>query len=108
MKRRGIVNSLLRIEKVRGEAPRPFERPNGDMNFWVLELPTRHDSPRQWTLQVGRVLRKHSKLLRELRRKHALLTLFIETAGGPTHLRLEVNFLKLLSELEIALEHFDS
>ena len=104
----GIVNSLLRIDNVRGEPPLPFERPNAPMNFWVLELPDGHDSFRKWTLQVARLLRTHSKLLRQLRRKRAALTLFIQTEGGPEPLRLDVKFLNQLSELEISLEHFHS
>ena len=101
-----IVNSLLRIDNVRGEPPPPFERPNAPMNFWVLELPDGHNSVRNWTLRIARLLRKHSKLLRELRRKRAALTLYIQTEGGPEPLRLDVEFLKLLSGLEISLEHF--
>jgi hypothetical protein len=100
-----ITNSLLRINGVTGEPPSPFERPNKEMDFFVLELGL-NDDVVSWCARTEEVLSKHTGLLRQMREAGAEATLFVGWASSVHVLRLDSAFLSVLTEAEISLECF--
>jgi hypothetical protein len=100
-----ITNSLLRISNVTGEPPPPFEQPNQNLDFWVLELPSpSSEDVACWCSCASKILSDHTELLRQLCNEGSQLTLFIESAGAVRVLRLEAAFLKMLAGLGISIE----
>ncbi|MDD5260545.1 MAG: hypothetical protein PHD76_01730 [Methylacidiphilales bacterium] len=105
----GIHHSLLRIDRVTGEPPAPFERPNEKLDFWVLELPNADKGDiASWYSRVSEILKAHAPLLSQLHSTDAQLALFIETAGDDPVFRLEAAFLKMLADFGISLEHHNA
>lgn len=100
-----ITNSLLRINGVKGEAPPPFERPNREMDFYVLELGSCDDVLR-WCARTIGILSRHAELLGQMRAAGAEATLFVEWASSIGVLRLDAAFLSVLAEAGISLECF--
>ena len=98
-----ITNSLLRLDGMNGKPPFPFERPNQQMNFIVLEL-GQHKTVSGWCAYTKEILIRHGELLRQLRGAGAKASLFVECDASVKVLRIEASFLVLLSEAEIALE----
>ena len=106
MARSRIFNSLLRIDGATGEPLPPFERPNVDLSFWVLELQGRDSVDiARWCAQTAEVLINHTELLQQLRLTGARFTLFIESAATEPVFRLEAPFLKIIADIGISLEH---
>ncbi len=95
-----ITNSLLRIDRVTGLPPFPFERPNETMDFFVLELGQEKDV-QAWCVRTAKTLSEHSELLRQMLARGAQVTLFVQSR--PPLLRLEPSFLDMLAKSGIAL-----
>ncbi len=105
--RPGPSNALLRIDDCDGELPKPFERPKKDLDFWVLELsPFEAENFEIWAKDTWKQLLAHEQTLHTQRQAGARLTLFMETTKADQVFRLEVSFVKILSRLHIALEHY--
>lgn len=105
MKSLAITNSLLRVDRVVGKPPPPFERPNKLMDFWVMQLPE-HADVDVWCSQIVQLLTEQAELLRQRRDAGSALTLFIQSDHKIPVLRLDTAFLKTLVELGISLEHY--
>lgn len=99
-----ITNSLLRFDGVKGEPTFPFERPNQNMDFIVLEL-GQHKTVNGLCAHFEEKLIRHGELIRQLRGAGARASLFVECDSSVKVLRMEASFLVLLSEAEIALEY---
>lgn len=100
-----ISNALLRINGVQGKPLRPFEQPNEELDFWVLEISSpASDTVKLWCSRVIGTLKEHAPLLSTWRSTGSTLTLFVEFAEPEPVLRFEADFLKALSDLGIALE----
>jgi hypothetical protein len=101
MRSSAITNALLRLDHFTGSLPSPFERPNESIDFFVLEL-GRDKDIEAWCARTADALRLHSDLLKQVRGAGARATLFVESSSDV--LRFEVSFLRVLSEIGIALE----
>jgi hypothetical protein len=99
----GVRNALLRIDGTIGEPQPPFERPNSEMSFWVLELETELELT-QWCSVTMELLRLHAEYLDSLRCQGCGLTLFISPSGTDFVCRFEASFLKQLGDMGISLE----
>ena len=98
-----IPNSLLRVVGTKGEPRVPFERPNKDMDFFVLELGRHHDVE-SWCACATEAIHRHQNELRSFCRAGATVTLFVECGSSLPVLRLEASFLTTLCNAGISLE----
>ena len=101
-----VVNSLVRIDGISSTPRKPFERPNSQMDFWVLELSLPADASfSDWCQKSLKTLHRHRTTLSRLREQGARLTLFLQTEGYHGVLRFESSFVQSLADMRIALEH---
>lgn len=75
-----ITNALIRIDGVKGSPPAPFEKPNDQFDFWVLEigLPLRVKSEKAQAVILKKTLNRAKKILVAKIPKSADITLFLE------------------------------
>src|SRR5689334_12010326 len=98
-----LPNSLLRLDGTKGQPPSPFERPNDNMDFFVLEL-GEHRDVESWCACVTKAIDRNREVLCDLIRTGAKATLFVECGSLLPVLRLEAPFLSTLAEVGISLE----
>ena len=98
-----ILNSLLRLNGTVGTPPPPFERPNPQFDFFVLELWEEGDLS-TWCERTLGVLGQHTDYLEAMRGDGVSITLFVAYSASAPVLRFEAGFLQELARLGISLE----
>jgi len=98
-----ITNSLLRLDGASAKLQAPFEHPNENMDFYVLEV-GEHLSVEIACARISEIVRSHRNVLLKQYRSGTRATLFIEFNPSATVLRLEAPFLEMLGDAGIALE----
>lgn len=83
--------------------PPPFERPNPQFNFFVLELQD-DDNLDSWCERTRKVLEEHADYLKSMQANGVSVFLHAATCGSYTVLRFEAAFLQVLVRLGITLE----
>jgi hypothetical protein len=94
-----IQNVLLRLDRVSGIAPPPFENPNPKMAFWVLEISIPRKSKNPFN-----IIQKKISEVSTLIPAHCLRTLHIEHSYADSVFRIPESLISVLAECGCSLE----
>ncbi len=103
-----ITNALVRIEGKKGPAPLPFEKPNLNLGFWVLEMAVPKKEEKAQFRWIDASLRKHRKLIISHITGRSDGVLFLGLSSGRSKpVVLTPAFIQLLSDLGLGLEVYE-
>ncbi|HOF09875.1 MAG TPA: hypothetical protein PLV33_07765 [Opitutaceae bacterium] len=103
-----ITNALVRIDGKKGPVPSPFEKPNPNLSFWVLELAVPKKEEKAQIRWVATFLSRHRKHITPYLIGRSGGALFLGLSSGRSKpVVFEPAFIQLLSDLGLGLEVYE-
>ena len=103
-----ITNALVRIDGKKGPVPLPFEKPNPNRGFWVLELAVPKKEEKAQFRWIAASLKKYRKFIAAHVTGRSGGALFLGLSSGRSKpVVFEPAFIQLLSDLGLGLEVYE-